>query len=125
MSECVIRDEICCGLECRCKSTCCDHNVATIKSFVNIISQKWSLKIINVLNEQECGFNELHYLLKDCARKVLTETLNNLIAKNIIVKKVYLKNNVTYSSYQLSDIGCELVRMLYQIKRFSCAYLGD
>ncbi|AOX44355.1 hypothetical protein S100390_v1c10190 [Spiroplasma sp. NBRC 100390] len=125
MKQCVIKDQICCGADCRCESSCCDHDVATIKSFVKIISQKWALKIINVLNEQEYGFNELHNHLKECTRKVLTETLNNLIEKNIIQKKMYPKNNVIYSSYRLTDVGFELVRMLYQIKRFSCAYLVD
>ncbi|WHQ37198.1 helix-turn-helix domain-containing protein [Spiroplasma sp. SV19] len=125
MKQCVIENKICCGSNCRCESSCCDHNVATIISFVKIISQKWSLKIINILNEQECGFNELHHHLKECTRKVLVETLNNLIEKNIIEKKVYRKNNVVYSSYCLTNIGFELVRVLYQIKRFSCAYLAD
>ncbi len=125
MKQCVIKDQICCGADCRCESSCCDHNVATIKSFVKIISQKWALKIINVLNEQEYGFNELHNHLKEYTRKVLTENLNNLIEKNIIQKKMYPKNNVIYSSYSLTDVGFELVRLLYQIKRFSCAYLVD
>ncbi|WP_424526518.1 winged helix-turn-helix transcriptional regulator [Spiroplasma endosymbiont of Glossina fuscipes fuscipes] len=91
MKQCVIKDQICCGADCRCESSCCDHNVATIKSFVKIISQKWALKIINVLNEQEYGFNELHNHLKECTRKVLTETLNNLIEKILFKKRCILK----------------------------------
>ncbi|WP_256468777.1 winged helix-turn-helix transcriptional regulator [Spiroplasma endosymbiont of Phyllotreta cruciferae] len=67
----------------------------------------------------------MHNHLKECTRKVLTENLNNLIEKNIIQKKMYPKNNVIYSYYSLTDVGFELVRLLYQIKRFSCAYLVD
>ncbi|WP_368486459.1 winged helix-turn-helix transcriptional regulator [Spiroplasma sp. DGKH1] len=125
LERCEINTKTCCALVCNCDFNCCDEDITTINNFINIIKQKWAIKIINVLNKQQTGFNELHNILKDCTKKVLTESLNNLIAQNVVEKRMVVKNNVHYSEYNLTQVGSELVNLLFDIKKFSCAYLNE
>lgn len=80
-----------------------------VRNIVSRFSGKWSMLILCVLSENEATrFNEIGKAIPDISPKVLTDTLKNLEADGLILRKLYaeIPPKVEYS---LSDIGKSLM----------------
>lgn len=77
----------------------------------NILTKKWSIKIIFMLGDQSLRFGALAKNL-NCQNKVLIEHLSSLIQYNIIGNKKYYFDNKVESYYFLTDFGINILLVL-------------
>lgn len=98
-----------------------------IRQVVSKFGDKWSLLVLYSLHQSETGvmrFNELHRLMTDCSQKMLSATLKNLEAMNLVVRKVYpeVPPRVEYS---LSEIGQSLMPTITQLIDWAKDHFDD
>ncbi|MDE6535072.1 MAG: helix-turn-helix transcriptional regulator [Muribaculaceae bacterium] len=80
-----------------------------VRNVVSRFSGKWTLLILCVLAENDATrFNAISKAIPDISPKVLTDTLKNLEASNLISRKLYaeIPPRVEYS---LTDLGRSLM----------------
>lgn len=61
-----------------------------VRNILDRFGDKWSMLVLLSLNEQEpLRFNQLHKVIGTISQKMLSVTLKNLEADDLIVRKVY------------------------------------
>ena len=89
-----------------------DIDSCPVRNVIARFSGKWTILVLCILAENEyTRFNEIGKAIPDVSPKVLTETLRNLEADGLIVRKLYaeIPPRVEYS---LTDIGKSLIPVL-------------
>lgn len=84
------------------------------RKILEIIGDKWTILIVDVLAEKTCRFGELRRETGGISQKMLTQTLRKLEKYGLIVRHSYpvLPLKVEYS---LTPLGENLSRMLEKI----------
>lgn len=86
-----------------------------VRNVLARFSGKWSILILCVISENErTRFNEISKGIPDISSKVLTDTLKNLEANNLIIRHYYggIPPRVEYS---LSALGKSLIPKLGEL----------
>lgn len=85
-----------------------------VEAGLNILSGKWTLKILWHLSKGTIRFNELQRRLGNITTKTLTQQLRELEEQGIITRKVFpeIPPKVEYS---LSEMGATLKPVLAQL----------
>lgn len=78
---------------------------------------KWSICLILTLSEKEMYFAELERALNGISRKVLSQTLQELVDCQVLYKKGIASTGYkTY--YGLTPLGQSLLPLIYQLKEW-------
>jgi DNA-binding HxlR family transcriptional regulator len=82
------------------------------------IADKWTVLIVGALEEKTKRFGELRREVSGVSQKMLTQTLRGLERDGVVVRTVYasVPPKVEYS---LTPLGCTLVRILEEIRKWS------
>ncbi len=88
-----------------------------LEKAVNTISGKWKIPIIWQINEGKKRPSEFLREIKNVDRRVLNQHLSEMVRDNILTKKTFneLPPRVEYS---LTDIGKELVKVLWDLNEW-------
>lgn len=78
---------------------------------LNILSGKWTLKILWNLSKRAVRFNELQRLLGDVTTKTLSQQLKELEAQGIITRTVFPETPPRVE-YSLSELGATIQPVL-------------
>ena len=100
------------------KSELPDCPVATT---VSLIGSKWKLLILRNLSSRAWRFNELRKSLDGISQKVLTESLRELEADGIVLRKDY-RTNPPKVEYSLTELGEKLQDLLSVMADFGTYY---
>lgn len=87
-----------------------------------VLSGKWSIIILHLLEEKAVRFNELHRQIEGISQATLTKQLRQLEEDGLITRKVYAQVPPKVE-YELSGLGQEFISVLNQISIFGKKYI--
>lgn len=87
-----------------------------------VLSGKWSIIILHLLEDGDVRFNELHRQIEGISQATLTKQLRQLEEDGLITRKVYPQVPPKVE-YNLSDLGKEFTSVLAQINIFGQKYI--
>lgn len=90
-----------------------------IETLSNILGKKWVAIIIWNIKEDKKRFGQLQREIKGCSKKMLTQQLDLLIDKGIILKDKKILNNTIESTYYLSESGLGLLPIMENMINWS------
>ena len=90
-----------------------------IEALANILGKKWVAEIIWKMQDQKIRFGELQRLVEGCSKKMLTQQLEQLMEKEIILKEKKTNNNIVESTYYLSEAGLSLLPIMDKMIQWS------
>ncbi len=82
------------------------------------IADKWTVLIVGSLEGKTKRFGELRREIGGVSQKMLTQTLRGLERDGLVTRKVY-PSVPPKVEYALTDLGCTLVHILQDIRRWS------
>lgn len=85
-----------------------------IRSVLSKVTGKWQIIIVLALEDQPLRFSELKRKIGDVTQRVLTENLRGLQRDGYLTRSVFPGPPVAVS-YELTDLGRELVTLLKPI----------
>ncbi|MGQ0534875.1 MAG: winged helix-turn-helix transcriptional regulator [Methanobacteriota archaeon] len=91
------------------------ENVCAVTETVRIIGKKWYLIILHELMRKNMGFNELKRSVRGISSKVLSESLNELITKDLVTRHVHSESPIRVE-YALTQKGRELESLFHAMK---------
>lgn len=94
--------------------------IATLKLFAS----KWKPCIICYLGERPMRYNDLHRIIPNISRKILSEHLRELERDDVIIR-VQHDHKLQKVEYTLSDRGRSLMPLLEQLQDWGMANLED
>lgn len=94
--------------------------IATLKLFAT----KWKPCIISYLSERPMRYNDLHRIIPNISRKILSEHLKELERDGIIVRRQH-DRKLQKVDYSLSDRGRSLLPLLEQVQHWGLANLQN
>jgi len=88
-----------------------------LRTAISVLSGRWKPLIIYYLRGEKRRFSELHRLIPEVSRQVLTQQLRELEQDAVVVRTVYpvVPPRVEYA---LSPLGCELEGVLDLLERW-------
>ncbi len=87
-----------------------------------ILSGKWALMILHLLNEEKLRFNELQRRLPEMTQATLTKQLRTLEEYGMITRTVYAQVPPKVE-YELSAIGKDFSQVLESLKNWGDRYV--
>jgi DNA-binding HxlR family transcriptional regulator len=94
--------------------------IATLKLFAT----KWKPCIICYLSLESMRYNELHRIIPNISRKMLSEHLKELERDGIVIRTQQDRKG-QHVEYRLSDKGRSLMPVLEHLQNWGLAYLPD
>lgn len=94
--------------------------IATLRLFAT----KWKPCIICYLAERPMRYNDLHRIIPNISRKILSEHLKELERDNIIVRRQY-DRKLQKVEYSLTDRGQSLMPLLEQLQDWGLSNLKE
>ncbi|MFC3802591.1 winged helix-turn-helix transcriptional regulator [Cohnella sp. GCM10012308] len=91
---------------------------------MQLVSGKWKILILSLLNDQTFRFGELQKLMPGATHKMLTEQLRDLERDGLVVRSVYPVVPLKVE-YDLTDRGKRLVPILKQLCEFGADYIDS
>lgn len=91
-----------------------EYLACPIRQVISKFGDKWSLLVLYSIHASESGimrFNELHKQMSDCSQKMLSKTLKELQASNLVSRKIYPEVPPRVE-YQLTATGKSLMPAL-------------
>ena len=88
-----------------------------------VLSGKWPLVIMHILDEGPVRFNELQRRLPDMTHATLSKQLKRMEEDGLIIRKDYGEVPPRVE-YYLSDIGKEFGSVLEELKTWGAKYIG-
>lgn len=85
---------------------------------LKIINSKWTILIVRDLLGGDKYFGELKRSLRGISKKVLTEQLKSLEAKNIISKNIEKTEKIIKVRYALTELGLSLKIIIEPIAKW-------
>jgi DNA-binding HxlR family transcriptional regulator len=85
---------------------------------LKILSDYWTLRIIDELSNENLRFCELERRLEDVNVVTLTKRLKEMQANGLLTRSELSRADVTYA---LSDLGKEAIPLLQAVNHFSAA----
>ena len=98
-----------------------------IRQVVSRFGDKWSLLVLYTLGENPSGvmrFGELRNTMTDCSQKMLSATLKNLEAMNLVSRKVYPEVPPRVE-YRLSETGLSLMPFITRLIGWAKEHFHD
>ena len=93
------------------------ENETCLRKLALALLGKWSVFILLTLEKEEMYFAQLERALGSISRKVLTQSLNELIEINILYKRG--ESSTGHKTfYGLTPLGQNLLPLIYQIKEW-------
>ena len=104
-----------------------EYLTCPIRQVISRFGDKWSVLVLYTLDRSQTGvmrFNELHARMSDCSQKMLSKTLKQLQASQLVGRKVYpeVPPRVEYS---LTDTGKSLIPTLEQLISWAKAHFEE
>ena len=87
-----------------------------------VLSGKWSIIILHLLEDGDVRFNELYRQIEGISQATLIKQLRQLEEDGLITRKVYPQVPPKVG-YNLSDLGKEFASVLDQINIFGQKYI--
>lgn len=95
-----------------------------VEALSNILGKKWVAIIIWNIKDQKFRFGELQRIVDGCSKKMLTQQLELLIDKKIVIKEKRTINNIVESTYYLSPSGLLLLPIMHDMIKWSNSNLS-
>lgn len=95
-----------------------EHVCARYQQALNMLSRRWVVLIVHVLQPGPMRFNELAATLQVVADRVLAERLRELEAEGIVAREVFVGSPVRVE-YRLTPKGLALAPVLDAIEAWS------
>ena len=93
---------------------------------IGLLSSKWKVHILAHIGLKEGGirFGELSRLLPEISRKMLTQSLNELVEDGFLTRKAYpqVPPKVVYN---LTELGTEVQRVINALAVFGSKYINE
>lgn len=89
-----------------------------IRNVISQIGDKWSMLILFALADGPDRFNSLKSRIVGISQRMLTQTLRDLERDGFVNRTVYPEVPVKVE-YQLTTLGSELVKPLYQLTKWA------
>jgi DNA-binding HxlR family transcriptional regulator len=89
-------------------------NLCPVKESAKILGKKWHLVIIHRLLDKPMGFNELKTAVGDVSAKILSQSLQDLVAQGILDRTVSSESPIRVD-YSLTTKGQDLRRVLSEL----------
>jgi len=93
---------------------------------IGLLSSKWKAHILAHIGLKEDGirFGELSRLLPEISRKMLTQSLNELVEDGFLTRKAYpqVPPKVVYS---LTELGIEVQTVINALAAFGSKYIHE
>ena len=93
------------------------HKDCPARYLLNIVSDKWSLLIIDALEDQQVRNGELMRLIEGISQKMLTQTLRKLEKINL-VERLDMQTVPPHVAYKLTPIGLSLREKVCALDRW-------
>jgi len=93
------------------------HKACPARYLLNIVSDKWSLLIIDALEDKQMRNGELMRLIEGVSQKMLTQTLRKLEKTNI-VERLDMETVPPHVAYKLTTIGLSLRERVCALDRW-------
>lgn len=77
------------------------------RRLLRLVGDKWTPIVLYCLSAGECRFGELHRLIPDISKKVLTQVLRKLEADGLVLRTINA-GNVPTTTYRLTEAGHRL-----------------
>ncbi|MCD7035041.1 helix-turn-helix transcriptional regulator [Metabacillus sp. GX 13764] len=87
-----------------------------------IIGKRWTGLIIYVLSEGPKRFSEIHKMIPDLSKRMLTERMKELEEHGIVVRYVIAERPIR-TEYLLTKKGAALGNILGPIKQWAVSYM--
>jgi len=99
-----------------------DH--VLINQAVRLITGKWRVSIILVLDQDSLRFNELSKRLPAISDKVLTQELKAMTALRVVERKEYVQT-LPRIEYRLTGKGSQLLQIIRQLKELARQFSSE
>jgi len=101
-----------------------NNDDCAIRNVVLQIADKWSMLILFALVDGADRFNSLKFRIEGISQRMLTLTLRNLEREGYVNRTVFPEVPVRVE-YELTDMGRDLVKPLYQLVMWADAHHDD
>jgi DNA-binding HxlR family transcriptional regulator len=91
---------------------------------LDVLSSKWTIQVIQTLNDGTRRFSEIQKVLPDTKQKVLTETLRKLERNGIVDRRVY-PTIPPQVEYTLTSMGLDLLQLSGVLSDWVVAHEGE
>lgn len=92
---------------------------------IKILSGRWKTIILNRLMKEELHFNELARRIPNCTRRMLALQLHELVAAQIIRKKIQSETSSVQISYELTGLGRSLLPVVWAMNDWGIQYIKE
>ena len=101
-----------------CKPDCPSREV------LDLIANKWTVRVLHILNRQTLRYNELKRKIPGISQKVLTGVLRNLEESGIITRTVYpvIPPKVEYT---ITKLGATLLVSIESLQQWAEAHIPE
>ena len=86
------------------------------EALANLLSKKWIPQIIELLNQQDMRFGQLHQAMDGSTPKMIKQQLTLLEQNKIVGNEKVTENNMLQSTYHLTAKGKKLAVIVEQMK---------
>ncbi|HEY4399123.1 MAG TPA: helix-turn-helix domain-containing protein [Lactobacillaceae bacterium] len=96
----------------------------TTAYLLKLMASKWTVPILEVLQEDTLRFSEIQKHIPDISQKALTASLRKLEHCNMLSRKVY-PSIPPQVEYKLTALGIELLKISGEVAMWGVKYIDD